>query len=163
MKSAAAFLMTAVAGIFAFACSLHGDDTEKTPGRDNPVLKSILAPELRITGRWKGVVRRGYEEHHLTIEKDPDQKDAYRLKFYTWTDIAGARKAKRTGKLVDGRITLNEPIEGFGISKSPFSVFYTVRADGKDYLLPSVNAEELKTVDDVKPRVAYQFERRTEK
>jgi len=38
-----------------------------------------------------------------------------------------------------------------------------VRAEGKDYLLPSVNAEELKSADEVKPRIAYQFQRRTEK
>ena len=163
MKAASAIFLAAVANLVAFECVAHGDEIEKIPGRDNPVLKTILAPEMRITGLWWGVIRRGYEEHTLTIESDPDEKGAFRLKFYSWTDTAGASKAKRTGKLADGVITLNEPIKGFGISKSPFSALYTVRADGKEFLLPSVNAEELKAVDDVKPRIAYQFQRRTEK
>ena len=163
MKTAAAFFLASVTSIVAFDCAVHGDDIEKIPGRDNPVLKTILAPEMRIAGKWIGVIRRGYEEHRLTIETNPDEKGSYRLKFYTWTDTAGAKKANRTGKLVDGMITLNDPIQGFGISKSPFSVLYTVRADGKEFLLPSVNAEELKTVDELKPRIAYQLQARTEK
>ena len=154
--------LAAVAGLFVFACA-HGEETEKIPGRDNPVVKAILALDIRIAGKWKGVIRRGYEEHRLTIETDPDAKDSYRLKFYTWTDVAGAKKANRTGKLVEGVITLNEPIRGFGISKTPFSVLFTVRADNKDYLLPSVNAEELKEATDLTPRIAYELQARAAK
>ena len=161
MKTASSFFLAAIASLLA--CAVHGDDVEKTPGRDNPVLKTILAPDLRIDGRWIGVIRRGFEEHSLTIETNADEKGAYRLKFYSWTDIAGTSKATRSGKLVEGVISLDEPIKGFGISKSPFSALYTVRAEGKEYLLPAVNVEELKSADDVKPRIAYLFQRRSEK
>ena len=161
MKPALTIVLTLVTGIAAFAHVVQGDDVAKIPGRENPVLKNILIRGLRIEGRWIGVIRRGFEEHTLTIEKAPDETGDYRLKFYSWTDTGGTKKGARTGKLVDGVLTLNEPIEGFGISKSPFNVLYSVRADGKEFLLPSVNAEELKAVDDVQPRIAYQFQRRT--
>ena len=162
MKPASAMFTAAVAGLFAFAFAVQGDDdVEKIPGRDNAILKSILSPQMRIEGRWNGVIRRGYEEHMVTIDADPDQKGSYRLKFYSWTDIAGASKANRKGTVADGVISLNEPIKGFGISKDSFGVLYAVRADGKDYLLPAVNAADLKTVEEIKPRIAYQFQRRT--
>ena len=158
MKAILAVLSSAFVGLVA--CAVHGDEIEKIPGSDNPVLKTILAPDTRLDGRWIGVIRRGYEEHTVQIATDPKDEGAYRLKFYSWTDTAGVIKTNRTGKLVDGVLSLNEPLKGFGISKSPFSVLYAVRVEGKDYLLPSVNAEELKTVEDVKPRIAYQFQRR---
>ncbi|HEY2251107.1 MAG TPA: hypothetical protein VGH74_08605, partial [Planctomycetaceae bacterium] len=125
------------------------------------VLKSILSPDIKITGRWTGVIRRGFEEHTLTVDTEPDDKEAYRLKFYSWTDTAGVVKTQRKAKLLDGVISFDEPIKGFGISKAPFRVLYAVRADGKDFLLPAANADELKTVEDVTPRIAYQFQRRT--
>ena len=49
------------------------------------------------------------------------------------------------------------------ISKTPFSVLFTVRADNKDYLLPSVNAEELKEATDLTPRIAYELQARAAK
>jgi len=160
MKSTWAVLSAAFVGLVALACPVHGDETEKVPGHDNPVVKSILAPDTRLDGRWIGVIRRGYEEHTVQIATDPKEEGAYRLKFYSWTDTAGVIKTNRTGKFLNGVLSLNEPIKGFGISKAPFSVIYALRVEGKDYLLPSVNAEELKTVDDLKPRIAYQFQRR---
>jgi hypothetical protein len=160
MKEVLAVLLAAFVGSIAIESALQGDEIKKVPGYDSPVVKSILAPETRLDGRWIGMIRRGYEEHTLLIATDPDEKGAYRLKFYSWTDTGGVIKANRTGKFLDGVISLNEPVKGFGISKSAFSDLYAVRADGKDYLLPSANADELKTVEDLKPRIAYQFQRR---
>jgi hypothetical protein len=62
---------------------------------------------------------------------------------------------------VDGVISFDEPIKGVGISKAPFQVLYAVRAEGQDFLLPAANVDELKTVEDVNPRIAYRFQRRT--
>jgi len=163
MHANSAILWASLASCLAFAGAAHGDEPERIPGRDNPVLKTILAPDLRIVGKWKGVVRRGHEEHYLTIERDPDQNGSYRLKFYTWTESAGPKTAKRTGTLADGTITLNDSIPGFGVSKTPFRVLYTVQHDGKEFLLPAVNAEELKSADELNPRIAYFLQARTEK
>ncbi len=148
----------------------HGDDSEKTPGRDqtgrdqtgrnNEILKSILTPDMKITGRWTGVIRRGVEEHTLAIDADPDDKDAYRLRFYSWTDTGGVLKAQRKARLVDGALSFDEPIKGFGVSKVSFTVLYAVRTDGKEFLLPGPNVADLETAADVIPRVAYQFQRR---
>jgi hypothetical protein len=136
------------------------DQAQTIPGRDNPVLKRILSPDVKITGEWGGSRLRGFEANVLTIGKVAGEEGSYRLEFVLRTDYGKPQREERIGKLNKGIITLDKPVKGVGLARESYDVLYTVRVDGKDFLVPAVNAENLKAADDLTPKIAYQLRAR---
>ena len=90
------------------------------------------------------------------MKRDPDSESKYLLHFVRQTDILDT-EYYRSATLKDGFLTMNEPVQEFGIigSKSPYRVLYVVRTDGGEFLVPSVNAELLTSVEQLAPGFAY--------
>ncbi len=138
------------------------DGNQKILGAGNPVVKKILNQDVKIAGEWRGSRRPLREGNVLTIEEEPGGNGSYRLEFSFWTDYSKPQREKRTGKLANGIITLDKPVRKLGLARDAFDVLYTVRVDGKEFLLPSVHAEHLKSADELNPKIAYELHERVE-
>jgi len=123
---------------------------------DAPILRNIPAEDLDVTGQWTGF-QEFWHCSSLIVKRDAGGPGRYRLLFVRDTDL-GVWQVKRTAKLANGILTLNKPVRevGFAPTKSPNRALYAVRTTRGEFLLPAVNAESMRSVNDLMPGFAYQ-------
>jgi hypothetical protein len=123
-------------------------------GNDGPLLDRILAADIDIVGDWQSFTLQHYDYCTLEIRKDRTTDGKFRLHFKQWTD-AGSWSEKRTATYTDGVLTLNKAVDLLDGTRGPYRVLYTVRANGKEFLVSDVNARNLTDVDQLKRGFAY--------
>jgi len=166
MSISSPLILAVLVGAATFAQARRGaalDDAEKVPGRDNAVLKKILSSDVEIIGEWGGSRLPRYERNVLWITPEPNKEGSYSLEFYFWMDKGGGKTERRTGTLAGGILTLDKPVKEIGLARDSYDVLYAVRVDGKTFLLPSPHAGDLKSADELRPRIAYQIRKQPEK
>lgn len=131
------------------------DDSSNLPGRDNPIVRKLLAQNIDIAGEWENFSC-FWGSRTLTIEGDADSAGAYHLHYTQRLDL-GDLEYHRTAKFENGVVTLDEPVCEFGMkgSKSPYTILYVLQSDRGNFIIPSVNAETMKSPGELGQFFAY--------
>jgi hypothetical protein len=154
-------VVSALAATNSTRASDDSIDAECRTGLDNPALTEMLEIKIDIAGVWDGYSS-FFWVTRLIVKKDSEGPDQYRLTFEVRTDLLD-RDYERTARFENGILTLDEPVSRleFAGPTAPYSVLFAVRTDRGDFLVPSVTAGTVKTVDDLQPGLAYR--RRTDR
>jgi len=131
-----------------------GED-ERDRGLNSPVVTEALARDIEIEGEWV-CFQFFWGSRTLTVNRDADSAARYHVHIVQKLDL-GDTEYQRTATFENGIITLNEPVREFGKkgSRSPYTILYVLHTGRGDFLLPSVNAEAMKSINELGPHVAY--------
>ena len=116
------------------------DSDEPVPPLSNPVARSLIAKSAQIVGNWSGRFLSGFDYSDLAIKRLDD--GTYECLFRRRTDF-GNFQAKRVGKLADGILTLDKPVDAASFFDT-FRALCVVRVRAQLALVPLENAEKLK-------------------